>query len=306
MHFNSKLILMISGLMCACHQAPQAEEESVGQAKVSVTVVGMTHDVVKDELTLFANTLYLKRNVVTAPIPAFITRVFIKLGDAVKDGQLLYELETKERRALGDQAVMPDSSATSFGKIKVKASASGTISTLDKQQIGDYVLEGGQLCTIAENNALAFAVNVPFEFKSFAKSDMPCSLVLPDNTIHKGRFTTPLTTMNALAQTQTILAQSNDGIFLPENLIIKVTINKNTAKAQQVLPKECVLSDEMLENFWVMKLLNDTTAVRVDVTLGSRNTQSVEITSPEFKEDTRFLLTGNYGLPDTAFVKVNQ
>jgi len=37
---------------------------------------------------------------------------------------------------------MPDSAATTFGKINVIAPASGVISTLDKQQIGDYVLEG--------------------------------------------------------------------------------------------------------------------------------------------------------------------
>jgi hypothetical protein len=199
---------------------------------------------------------------------------------------------------------MPDSTATSFGKIAVKAPASGIITTLDKQQIGDYVLEGGQLCTIAESSALAFAVNVPFEFNAFAKAGMRCTLVFPDNSIHAATFTTPLTTMNALAQTQTILARPNQAVFLPENLIIKVVVEKNTEKPQQVLPKECVLSDEMLESFWVMQLINDTTAVRVDIKLGNRNRETVEVKSPTFNLDAKFLISGNYGLPDTAYVKV--
>lgn len=304
MRIKLKLIVTLAFGVGACNKAVQEEDFAI-KAKVSVEVVALTRGIVKDELTLFANTLYLKRNVVTAPIPSFITQVFIKLGDPVKEGQVLYQLETKERRALGIQAVVPDSTATSFGKIVVKAPASGIISTLDKQQIGDYVLEGGQLCTIAESNALAFAVNVPFEFSAFAKAGMKCSLVLPDNSIHPATFTTPLTTMNALAQTQTILAKSNDRVFLPENLIVKVLVDKNTDRPQQVLPKKCVLSDEMLEKFWVMELVNDTTAVRVDIMIGNKNRESVEIISPTFKSGAKFLISGNYGLPDTASVKVN-
>ena len=241
---------------------------------------------------------------VTSPIPAFITQVFIKLGEPVKEGQMLYVLETKERRALGSQAVLPDSSSTSFGSFTVKAPASGIISTLDKQQIGDYVLEGSQLCTIAESSALAFAVNVPYEFSSFAKAGVRCTLLMPDNSRHSARFTTPLTTMNLLAQTQTILAKSDDRMFLPENLIVKVLVDKNSDVKQQILPKVAVLSDEMMEKFWVMKLLNDSTAIRVEIIPGSRNKEVIEIRTPLFKPDDKFLTSGNYGLPDTAFVKV--
>jgi len=42
---------------------------------------------------------------VTAPIPAFIVKVFVKLGDPVREGQLLYVLETKERKGLWGQVL---------------------------------------------------------------------------------------------------------------------------------------------------------------------------------------------------------
>jgi hypothetical protein len=303
MRTNLKIITLLTIAFSSCNKTP-LEEDSDLKAKVTVEVTGLTRAIVKDELTLFANTLYLKRNVVTTPIPAFITNVFVKLGEPVRQGQVLYILETKERRALGSQAVVPDSSSLAFGRITIKAPASGIISTLDKQQIGDYVLEGAQLCTIAESSALAFAVNVPFEFTPFARAGMKCSLVLPDNTRHGATFTTPLTTMNSLAQTQTILAKADERLFLPENLIVKVMVNKNAQLRQQVLPKACVLTDEMMEKFWVMKLLNDSTAVKVQVTPGIRNLESVEIMQPVFKVDDKFLVTGNYGLPDTALVTV--
>ncbi len=304
MRTNLRFIVLFAFAINSCGRT-SSEEDAPVRPKVPVEVAALTNGIVRDELTLFANTLYLKRNVVTSPIPAFITQVFIKLGDPVREGQVLYLLETKERRALGSQAVVPDSSSVSFGKIAVKAPASGIISTLDKQQVGDYVLEGGQLCTIAESNALAFAVNVPFEFTLFAKAGMKCTLVLPDNSRHLATFTTPLTTMNSLAQTQTILARADESMFLPENLIVKVMVNKSAEAKQQVLPKACVLTDEMMEKFWVMKLINDSTAVKVPVTPGVRNPDLVEIREPKFKPDDKFLISGNYGLPDTAFVKVN-
>lgn len=300
---NLKVIILLTIAISSCRRTSPEEDVSI-KAKVAVEVTGLSTGIVKDELTLFANTLYLKRNLVTSPIPAFITQVFIKLGDPVKQGQVLYVLETKERRALGAQAVVPDSTFVSFGKIAIKAPASGTISTLDKQQIGDYVLEGGPLCTIAESSALAFAVNVPFEFTPFAKAGMKCSVVLPDNSRHQATFTTPLTTMNSLAQTQTILAKADVGMFLPENLIVKVLVNKGAETKQQILPKACVLSDEMMEKFWVVKLMNDSTAVKVWVTPGVRNLDLVEIMEPIFKSDDKFLISGNYGLPDTARVTV--
>lgn len=305
MRIYFKFFIGLISVMTACNK-PAAEDVSAVRAKVSVDVTGLGKGIIKDELTLFATTLYLKRNIVTAPIPAFIVQVFIKLGDPVKQGQLLYVLETKERRALGSGAVMPDSAATAFGKIIVKAPASGIISTLDKQQIGDYVLEGAQLCTIAESSALAFAVNVPFEFSTFTKAGAACTLLLPDNSRHPARFTTPLTTMNALAQTQTVLAKSDAPLFLPENLIVKVLVNKNMETKEQILPKMAVLSDEMMEKFWVMKLVNDSTAIKVEVVPGVANNALVEIIKPLFKAGDKFLTTGNYGLPDTAFVTVNR
>src|ERR1700704_1975859 len=104
MRTNLNVVVLLTFAISSC-RGPSSEEDSAVKAKVTVEVTGLTRGVIKDELTLFASTLYLKRNVVTSPIPAFITQVFIKLGDPVREGQVLYLLETKERRALGSQAV---------------------------------------------------------------------------------------------------------------------------------------------------------------------------------------------------------
>ena len=112
--------------------------------------------------------------------------------------------------------------------------------------------------------------------------------------------------MNATAQTQTILAKSNQNLFLPENMLVKVNISKGGSSSKQVLPKACVLSDEMLKEFWVMKLINDSTAVKTVVKVGNRNADKIEIASPQFKKEDKIISVGNYGLSDTASVQINE
>ena len=74
----------------------------------------------------------------------------------------------------------------------------------------------------------------------------------------------------------------------------------------QSLPRSALLTDETETNFWVMKLIDSSTAVKVPVKKGIESGDRVEIDSPIFDPDDKILVTGNYGLPDTAKVKVEQ
>lgn len=291
-------------VLASCGSKTEPETENTTTPKTPVGVVSIDNGNIDDELSLFGTTIYLKRNVVAASIPAFITQVNVKLGDRVSKGDVLYVLQSKESRALGNDISKMDSTLKNFGIIKVKASATGIISTLDKQQSGDYVLEGTQLCTIAESNDLVFQVNVPYEFTPLTKSGRSCTFILPDNTEHSGTFIKALTAMNVTAQTQTILAKSNKNLFLPENMIVKVIISNGTQSKKQILPKSCVLSDEMMREFWVMKLLNDSMAIKIPITIGNKNAENIEILSPQFNSMDKIISTGNYGLPDTALISI--
>jgi hypothetical protein len=65
-----------------------------------------------------------------------------------------------------------------------------------------------------------------------------------------------------------------------------------------------VLGNETQTEFWVMKIINDTTAVKVPVVKGIESIDEVEITDPLFLPSDKILLTGNYGLTDTATVVI--
>ena len=147
---------------------------------------------------------------------------------------------------------------------------------------------------------------MPYEYTDLVKPGKKCTITLPDGTQHTATITTPLATMNVTEQTQVLLARPDHNLFLPENLLGKVQFERSAPGNQQVLPKSCVLSDELLKDFWVMKLINDSTAVKVPVKTGNKNGQSIEILSPKFEAGDRILSSGNYGLADTALVTVSK
>ncbi|MCB9233706.1 MAG: HlyD family efflux transporter periplasmic adaptor subunit [Bacteroidia bacterium] len=298
------ILLILLFFSCGGKQSAENPEEEEIAAQTPVEVASITPGSVNDEITLFGNTLYLNRNMVTAPIPAFITRVNIRLGDKVQQGDVLYIIQSKESRALGNVLSDQDTELVNVGIIKVTAPAAGVISTLDKQQPGDYVMEGSQLCTISESQQLAFQINVPFEFTPYTRPGAHCTLILPDESRYPATFTRALTTMNQAAQTQSVLAKTSQSLSLPENLVVKALIQKGNQKDKQVLPRSCVLSNEMMTGFWVMKMVNDSLAVKVPITIGNRNSDQIEVLSPQFSPQDRIVSVGGYGLPDTALVSI--
>ena len=59
-----------------------------------------------------------------------------------------------------------------------------------------------------------------------------------------------------------------------------------------------------MTDFWVMKMVSDTMAVKIPITAGIRNNDSIEVISPLFLPSDRILTSGNYGLSDTARVRI--
>jgi hypothetical protein len=113
-----------------------------------------------------------------------------------------------------------------------------------------------------------------------------------------------LPSVDSVSQTQQAFIKVNYKQALPENLIAKVRIVKGSKLNAQSLPKGAVLTDESQSNFWVMKMIDSITAVKVPVIKGMETDGRVEIIRPQFNANDKILLTGNYGLSDTAKVKI--
>ena len=110
--------------------------------------------------------------------------------------------------------------------------------------------------------------------------------------------------MSGASQTMQVVLQPRSLTDLPENLIAKVRIVRASKNNAVILPKSCLLNDEIMKSFWVMKLVSDTMAVKVPVITGIQGADSIEILSPALGSADRILTSGNYGLGDTAIVRI--
>jgi multidrug efflux pump subunit AcrA (membrane-fusion protein) len=171
-------------------------------------------------------------------------------------------------------------------------------------QIGDYVQDGEILATITDAGSFGFVVDVPYEYLQIIKNKGSLPITLPDNTVLQGKITKVMPSVDATSQTVKVLLQvSNNNI--PENLIGTIRFSKTSAYGLSV-PKMAVVSDETQSSFWVMKLINDTTAVKTDITKGVETDKYIQIKSGNLTTKDRVIVSGNFGLSDTATVKIQK
>jgi len=290
--------------LMSCNSSSPAKQEVMPMVSTPVTVTTIENKPISEMINFNAVSMYQRKNVVKSTINGYIEKSLVNQGDIVQAGKPLYTIKTKEGDALSKFADK-NSGITFTGKLTIVAPVNGIVTEATKQT-NDYVSDGEQLCIIAAQSSFVFLLNVPFEQNKYATPGRNCSILLPDSTIMNGTISGKLSTVDPVSQTQSYIVKLLTSVILPENLSVVVQITKSSKENAQVIDKTCVLSDETMENFWVMKLINDTTAVKVNVKTGITAGNKIEIRSPAFEKRDRLINSGNYGLPDTAFVNIIQ
>lgn len=298
------LLLFILTLLVGCKSNTAVTDETTPEVKTPVTVTTIETIPMSETVNLNAVSAFQKKSTVKSSISGYIEMVYANIGDYVQVGKPLFIIKTKEAKALSGIKIA-EALLQFKGQQTITAASSGIITEVTKQ-LGDYVAEGDQLAIIAEQASFVFLLNVPFELNKYAAIGTSCTIILPDSTHIKGTIISKLSTIDPVSQTQSYVVKAETNNFLPENLLAIVQLNKSTNQNAQVLDKSCVLTDETMEHFWVMKLINDSTAVRTDIKKGITLESKIEILSPQFSKDDRIVNSGNYGLPDTALVVINK
>jgi hypothetical protein len=288
-------IIFITG----CHQSVTNSEKGISSV-IPVTVTSIHTGQMSSYDELSSTSAFLFKAVVKAPVTGYIENMFINQGEAVETGKRLFTIKTKEATAVMNDSV----GGLKFkGVVYVDAAVAGLVSSIDHPK-GDYVAEGDQLCQIALPESFVFILDVPFEQSGSLKLNTRCEIVLPDGHSIPGVIKSRFPSMAGSSQTERFIVKLSESLSLPENLIAKVRIIKESFENAVSLPKSSILTDETMKSYWVMKLINDSTAVKVLVTIGISNKEDVQIKMPVFKGTDLFLSSGNFGLGDTANVKV--
>lgn len=274
-------------------------------ARTPVTVTTVDRNGLDDYIELNAVSAFLQKSYVKAIANGYLQSADVYPGKYVDAGQTLFTMQTKEARSIGNSLTLLDSSLKFSGVNTIKASQHGYITQLNHQS-GDYVQDGEQLAVISDRSSFVFLLDLPYELRPVVLGKKNVELLLPDGTKLNGMVGPVMPTVDSASQTQPVVIRVNNNSAIPENLIAKVRIVKTAKPNTQSLPKAALLTDETESDFWVMKLIDSTTAVKVPVKKGIETKDRVEILEPTFSPGDKVLVTGNYGLPDTAKVKVEE
>ncbi|MFI5152184.1 MAG: efflux RND transporter periplasmic adaptor subunit [Chitinophagales bacterium] len=299
------LNVIVLPILFGCNRGQ--EKESVELVPVDsltpVSVVRISNDPLTQYIELNAVSAFLQKFYVKANTNGYLQTVDAYLGKYVQDGQLLFKLKTKEAQSIGNSINGLDSSLKFSGIIDIRSSGHGFITQLNHQS-GDYVQDGEQLAAISDMNSFVFLLDLPYELRPDVMGKSAVEVDLPDGEKLRGMIASALPTVDANSQTQSLVIKVNTSHSIPENLIAKVRIIKSKKMRTISLPKSAILTNETQDDFWVMKMIDSTTAIKVPVKKGIEMADRVEVISPQISDSDRVLVSGNYGLPDTAKVRV--
>lgn len=298
---KSIFIIVILLLLVSCKG--NTEAETTADATVPVTLTSIDTAALENYTDLNATATYLVKNVIKANATGYLNSVNVTVNDIVHSGSELFSIKTREAKVLGNTINKIDPSLNFGGAIKVRSNTNGVVTSLNVQQ-GDYVQDGDALVTINDSKSFALVLSLPYELKKYIAIGKVFTVLLPDATTRQAVVDKFLPTVDAASQTQNVVLKINGKQDIPENLIVKVRIKKTANVKAVSLPKAAILSDETETNFWIMKLIDNNTAVKTPIKKGIEIDGKIEVLSPVLTYKDKILLTGNYGVADTIKVRI--
>jgi hypothetical protein len=302
--FKATINLFVSIILIFLIYSCRSEKENSGEVN-SGTPVQITYpSIIKlnDYLRLNANTIFLNKEIIRGTFQGFIEKIYKNIGDEVNPGDILFKVKTRESAA-SDSMQIKLGENLFLGSVLIKAKTKGILTELNYHE-GDFFSEGEQLAIVSNPSSLRIKLNVPFENISKIRIGNKCEIDLPGGGKLTGLIEKNVPVVDPNTQTQTYLVKLLNQKELPENLNIIVKIPFNSYENAIVLPKNSVMTNVTQDSFWIMKMLNDSIAIRVDINKGIETDSLVQILSPILGKSDRIISSGSYGLPDTAKVEI--
>jgi multidrug efflux pump subunit AcrA (membrane-fusion protein) len=291
-------------LLQACKQQETEAEKAPQTVKTKVTIVQPVQQLLTDYLQLNANTVFQKKVVVRASTTGYIISMPWKAGDRIASGAVFCTIKTKEQDALKNIDQREPSLNQFQQPIKITTNAKGFITAVNYIQ-GDFINEGDILATITEPSSLVLSVNVPYEYNRYVYNGRTCEVQLPDGKKINASITLSIPVIDAASQTQQFFIHLPASQQLPENMNLIVRIPLKQKQNAICLPLEAIQTNETQDEFWVMKLVNDSLAVHVPVTVGSQNDSLKEVVSGIALND-KIIVQGGYRLADSSLVSIEK
>ncbi|MBE0651684.1 MAG: hypothetical protein IH595_12705 [Bacteroidales bacterium] len=297
---NLVWVLVIVLTTTACKQNNNSESDT----KLPLPTVKVGSPVVQDKIVyehFRAVSRYLQDVNFRSRTEGVVTKVFTRPGDEIRVGQPLFIIKPVELTALEKSGSLSKGMYSSSDTIYSDQNA---LTNMVSVQEGDYVQPGSLLASAFKKNSLVAMTYIPFNKVPSIKKNTPCSVIIPGQKPVDSYFKRPLFIADTVTQTQPFIVPLPSNLQLSAGMNLQVSFKEREIHQGIFVPRDAVLTNEEETSFWLMKMTNDTTAVKVPVTVGLLSEKNVEILSGAVKPGDRIVTQGAYGLPDTAYVKI--
>ncbi len=292
------LILMTMGI--ACTPATQNQEtEAVIRSDVKVTTP-IVRTVYKS-VTFKGITKYLQTNTIRTQVSGIVKAVNCQPAGAISTNQPLFAVLPIEAAALQKSNFKNEEFRSYLDTIF--SHLNGIISNLNVQ-VGDFVQAGDVLATCFQSNSIRIIAYAPMEQLRSVKPGMNCTIVLPEGNEIAGKLVGQWPSAMEQNQTQPLIIKLLRNISLSENIDLTVRFQTGQLKEALLIPQSALLGNEEQTDFWVMKMTNDSTCVKIPVEKGLETDSFVQLLHSNLFDTDKLVSEGGYGLPDTASVRV--
>lgn len=298
------LILLSAVSLTSCARKAQEEEKEAGFKGASVSLIHPVIENMTEYVNLNATTLFQSQETIRATFAGYVVKSYKSPGDRVLKGDVLFLMRTKESSA-ADTVSINYGQGQFTGLVKIYSRTSGVLTELDLQA-GNYVSEGDKLAVVVEPKSMKIMLSVPFQYASIIGNSGTYSFTLPGGRTHMARVIKKIPAIDPANQTQTFILEPVPFVEIPANLNLTVKIPVRHTDKTFALPKSAVVSNETQTEFWAMKAVNDTLAVRFNIKKGIETDSMVQVLQPQLDIRDRFISDGAYGLPDTAKIIIKK
>jgi len=275
------------------------------KAAIEVTAVPVSSHEIKEYLTFNGTTAYQRKEDIRSNVTGYISSMRFNVGDKIRSGQTFAYVRTKEQDALRDAVKIDSSLAKFISPISIRSNATGIIKVLNITA-NDYVAEGDIIASVVQPNSLVVQMNVPYEYEDNVQIGSSCEILLPNGEILNATVTDILPSVESISQAQTFLIDLPDATDIPENLNVQVKLIKESSAELLTIPKVALQTNELLTEYWVMKVENDTIALKTKVTTALKNDSLIQVKSDNLKLRDLIITVGAYQMQDSTIVKVSK
>jgi biotin carboxyl carrier protein len=296
-------VILVGLMLVSCSEG--TKNDAGGNAHPSVEVTHVERGEISDSKSLQATSFYQSRRTFASPVSGYIRKAGFQVGDAIERGQLLFTITTKEANALHNVAESSGSITTpsELGRIQIRASSDGFLTSVYHVK-GDYVQEGASLAQLVRPKDVGIKLFVPKEYSIELNQNEKLVFALPDGEKLATTVTGNLHQVEKATQSDVWLLKPVRSQLIPEGLTFSIHLPVKHHVDTQLISKDAVLADETLQSFWVMKVIDDSLAIRVPIRKGIETDERVEILEPHFSATDPIVKQGQYGLEDSTWVHV--